>query len=85
MDVFAVGVILFTLLTGCKPMQQDEALDLLYGATEASDYHNMHDNPRWDAVSTGAQQLVLSMLAREPKHRASAAEVRPVLPWPGVS
>jgi serine/threonine protein kinase len=76
MDVYAVGVILFTLLTGTKPMTQDSALNLSYADCEASDHTYMQRNPRWEAVSADAQELVLSMMARRPEDRICTERVR---------
>jgi serine/threonine protein kinase len=76
MDIFSVGSILFILLTGMNIMSNETALSLQYAKTEASEYENMKGNPSWDAVSAGAQGLVLQMLERDPKKRITAKEVR---------
>jgi serine/threonine protein kinase len=78
MDVFSVGATLFVLLTGMNIMSNETALKLKYATTEASEYENMKGNPRWDAVSAGAQNLVLRLLERDPKKRITAKEVRVV-------
>eukprot|EP00892_Ulva_mutabilis_P010779 jgi/Ulvmu1/8073/UM004_0310.1 len=74
MDVYAVGVVLFILLTGMKPTSQEEAVALAYSGREAHEYPHMHGNPRWDAVSASGQALVLQMLEREPWKRPSARQ-----------
>eukprot|EP00892_Ulva_mutabilis_P008427 jgi/Ulvmu1/5957/UM026_0079.1 len=74
MDVYAAGVVLFILLTGMKPTEQEQAQELLYSGLEAQEYPNMHGNPRWEAVSASAQSLVLQLLQRNPRDRPSAQQ-----------
>ena len=76
MDVWSVGAILFVLLTGAKAMSHEDALALAYAKTEAGGYEGMHGNPRWNAVSAGAQALVLQLLERDPRKRITADSVR---------
>lgn len=76
MDVWSVGAVLFVLLTGAKVMSHEDALALAYAKTEAGGYEGMRGNPRWDAVSAGAQALVLALLERNPARRITAENVR---------
>ncbi|MBK6847232.1 MAG: serine/threonine protein kinase [Proteobacteria bacterium] len=71
-DLYAVGVILFYLLTGRPPFRADDPMRLLQQkATRRA--------PALDAVAPGAfsralQQLVARALAREPEQRFPSAE-----------
>lgn len=74
MDVFALGVILFIMLTGQKPMKTEQAAKLSYCSLEADEYPRMASHS-WTRLSTPAKDLVLRMLERTPAKRITAAEV----------
>lgn len=74
MDMYAVGVIAFVLLVGCKPMTVHEEDRLLYRDTKATQYANMRDNVRWDAVSSYAQHFIQGLLELDPSRRMTASQ-----------
>jgi serine/threonine protein kinase len=74
MDMFSLGVILFIMLTGHKPMTSEQAKNLAYSAFEAHEYPKM-TAWTWKRLSSGAQSLVLRMLERDPLKRITARQV----------
>jgi serine/threonine protein kinase len=74
MDLFALGVILFIMLTGQKPMTTVQASELSYSSFEAHEYPRM-TSKAWTRLSEPARDLVLRMLERIPTKRITAAEV----------
>jgi serine/threonine protein kinase len=79
MDMFALGVILFIMLTGHKPMETGQAHKLEYSKIEADKYPRMNSSS-WQRLSSPAKSLVLALLERKPEQRISAEAVR--LPGP---
>ena len=76
MDMYSLGVMLFVMLTGHKPMKSDEARNLSYSAYEANQYPKMA-NWTWKRLSKRAQSLVLQLIERNPSKRLTADGVRP--------
>ena len=90
-DVYALGVVLYEMVTGRWPFAGDTAISMvLKRLTEAPPSPRLHVpdlDPRWEAV-------IMRCLERRPEDRfASAAEIIPVLegkvapparPWPRV-
>lgn len=74
MDIYSLGVLLFVMLTGHKPMRSEEAHKLAYDGYAAKDYPKMQ-TWTWKRLSRPAQDIVLRMLARDPQIRITAAEV----------
>ena len=74
MDAFALGVILFIMLTGHKPMRTEQAAKLSYSSLEAHEYPRMSSHS-WTRLSKPAKDLVLRMLERNPANRITACEV----------
>lgn len=74
MDVFALGVILFIMLTGHKPMKTEQASNLSYSTFEAHEYPRMTSHS-WTRLSKPAKDLVLRMLEKNPTKRITASEV----------
>ena len=78
MDIYSLGVLLFVMLTGHKPMKSEEARNLTYHKYEAYDYPKM-SSWTWKRLSKSAQSLVLALMERNPLKRLSADEVRSML------
>jgi serine/threonine-protein kinase len=72
-DVYAVGILLFEMLTGSKPFVSDKVADLLL-------MHQRQPPPRMSAVATGAsfsdalEAVVAKALAKAPADRFSSAD-----------
>ena len=79
MDMFSLGVILFVLLTGHKPMRPEQARALAYTTLQAHEYPRMAGGA-WRRLSDGARDLVLRLLDREPLRRISAKQARRAAP-----
>lgn len=75
MDMFSLGVILFVMLTGHKPMRSEQARSLAYAALQAHEYPRMASSS-WRRRSEGARSLVLRLLERDPLKRITAKQVR---------
>lgn len=74
MDMYAAGVVLFILLVGRKPYNVAECEDLSYCHIDISKAPGLQD-PRWQALSEPAKELVLGLLAHDPLQRWSAQQV----------
>lgn len=75
MDMYSLGVVLFVMLTGHKPMKSEEARTLAYSKYEADEYPKM-DSWTWKRLSKQAQSLVLQLIERNPLKRLTAEDVR---------
>ncbi|KAL3139723.1 hypothetical protein ABBQ38_004029 [Trebouxia sp. C0009 RCD-2024] len=73
MDVFAVGVILFVLLVGRKPFNIADSESLNYCAMKLAECPGIKD-PRWEALSVEAQELVMGLLNYDPDERLTAQQ-----------
>lgn len=73
MDMFSLGVLLFVMLTGSKPMKSEQARKLSYSKLEASEYPKMQ-NWGWKQLSQPAKTLVLQLMERDPAIRITAAQ-----------
>jgi predicted ATPase len=71
-DVFALGVVLYELLTGQHPFPADNPLDMLNAIAEAAHIPPSQLNPELPAA---LDELVGRMLEKEPTARPSAAEI----------
>jgi serine/threonine protein kinase len=75
MDMYALGVLLFVMLTGHKPMKSDQARKLSYSKLQAHEYPKM-TNWTWRRLSKQSHMLVLQLLERNPAKRLTAEQVR---------
>lgn len=73
MDMFSLGVLLFVMLTGNKPMKSEQARKLSYSKLEAAEYPKMQ-NWSWKQLSQPARKLVLQLMERDPANRITAAQ-----------
>jgi len=71
MDMFSLGVLLFVMLTGCKPLPSAVCSKLAYDKLETADYPGLQ-MPQFKRLSADARDLVLSLMQRRPQHRPSA-------------
>jgi serine/threonine protein kinase len=74
MDMFSLGVMLFVMLTGHKPMKSEQARKLAYSKVQARDYSKMA-SWTWKRLSAPARELVLRLMERDPLKRLTAAQV----------
>ena len=75
MDMFSLGVLLFVMLTGHKPMKSEQARKLAYSKLEATEYPKMQ-SWGWKQLSQPARKLVLQLMERDPAQRITAAQAR---------
>jgi serine/threonine protein kinase len=74
MDIFSLGVILFVVLTGRKPMSKGDATHLRYAHTNAWSYEGIR-SPAYKGLSLSSKDLLLWMLDRDPTQRPTAEQV----------
>lgn len=74
-DLWSVGAIAYTMLTGKAPYQGDDRMVKSKVLAGAIDY-----SKRFRHLSTGAQAFVRALLSFEPEHRPTAAEAL-AHPW----
>jgi serine/threonine protein kinase len=70
-DMWSVGVILFILLSGRRPFEEDEKYDL-YIKVASGDYSM--ESPEWSIVSPDGRDFVNRLLKVEPHERMTVAE-----------
>ena len=76
-DIYAIGCLLYALLTGRPPFIADEAVAILHQQVHADPVPPRRVGAR---VPPGLERLVLRMLAKDPAHRPqSAVEVASLL------
>ncbi|XP_073678562.1 serine/threonine-protein kinase DCLK3 [Garra rufa] len=72
-DVWAMGVILFVLLSGFPPFRSpDRNQEELFRLIQKGEVHFL--SPYWDNVSEGAKALVRALLEVNPKRRLTASQ-----------
>eukprot|EP01017_Pseudomicrothorax_dubius_P002514 TRINITY_DN10106_c0_g1_i1.p1 TRINITY_DN10106_c0_g1~~TRINITY_DN10106_c0_g1_i1.p1 ORF type:complete len:252 (+),score=48.94 TRINITY_DN10106_c0_g1_i1:137-892(+) len=71
-DVYAAGVVLYTILTGEFPFKPKEAKSLFFLRKNAPFYF---DNPRYSNISQEARDLILLMLSQKPEDRPEVSDV----------
>ncbi|KAJ1484065.1 kinase-like domain-containing protein [Baffinella frigidus] len=71
-DIWSAGVMLYILLCGCPPFDQDMSLSLIFDAIKHARYD--FPAPYWDDVSEEAKKLVSGMLTADPKSRLTCSE-----------
>ncbi|GIM04938.1 hypothetical protein Vretimale_9434 [Volvox reticuliferus] len=74
MDVYALGVLLFAMLTGRKPWSLKDSRNLSYAERSILDAPGLKD-PIFLSLSSAARELLLAMMADDPRVRPSSAEV----------
>jgi len=70
-DLWAVGVIMYTLLCGYAPFYHRKQIYMLRLITEGS---YQFRSPEWDEISSSAKDLIEKLLVVDPKKRYTAAE-----------
>eukprot|EP00892_Ulva_mutabilis_P001085 jgi/Ulvmu1/10978/UM007_0157.1 len=80
MDMYSLGVLLFVMLTGCKPIPSAICTKLSYDRLETADYPGVKMQ-QFRRLSAPARELVLALMARRPADRpcAMAAMLHPWL------
>lgn len=71
-DVWGIGIILFTLLAGNTPWDRSTAQSLEFCRYTTGEIFN---EPPWNRLETEALSLICGLLAIEPKNRLTLAEV----------
>lgn len=79
MDMYSLGVLLFVMLTGCKPIPSAICTKLSYDRLETTDYPGVKMQ-QFRRLSAPARELVLALMARRPADRPCAMATL-VHPW----
>lgn len=74
MDMFSLGVLLFVMLTGCKPIPSAVCTKLCYDRMDTSDFPGVKMS-QFRRLSAPARDLTLALMARRPASRPSAMAV----------
>ena len=74
MDMFSLGVLLFVMLTGCKPIPSAICTKLCYDRMDTSEYPGVKMS-QFRRLSAPARDLTLALMARRPASRPSAMAV----------
>ncbi|XP_013388094.1 phosphorylase b kinase gamma catalytic chain, skeletal muscle/heart isoform isoform X2 [Lingula anatina] len=70
-DMWACGVIMYTLLVGCPPFWHRKQMYMLRAIMDGN---YKFSSPEWDDISEVAKDLVSRMLVTDPKQRLSATQ-----------
>ena len=73
-DMFALGVMMYTFLAGYEPFYPTNKAGLMTGTEESDSKILLFDSPYWDNISTCAKQFIKNVLHGDPKKRLSADE-----------
>jgi calcium/calmodulin-dependent protein kinase I len=73
-DIWSIGIVTFILLCGYPPFRSDDSnLSVLFEQIKHAEYE--FRSPFWDPISLEARAFVQRMLIKDPKKRATAAEL----------
>jgi len=70
-DVYGLGAILYTMLTGRAPFQGDSLVQVIHRVLNDAPDHPSRHNPK---ISRALERICLKCLEKEPKRRYSSAE-----------
>lgn len=70
-DMWACGVIMYTLLVGCPPFWHRKQMIMLRNIMEGS---YSFDSPKWADISDSPKDLIKKLLVNEPKDRLTVVE-----------
>jgi len=79
-DIFAAGVMLFTMLAGYPPFEHARKDDAWYKCIYKNDYNLFWEKHRQGKVPSGCQPLLWAMLQRKPGNRISIKDIKNT-PW----
>lgn len=79
-DMWAIGVIMYTLLVGCPPFWHRKQMYMLRAIMEGK--YSFH-NPEWDDISDAPKDLISRLLVVDPSKRLTADEAleHPFFKW----
>lgn len=73
-DMFALGVIVYTLLSGYEPFYPSNKAGLLTGDEAIDSRVLLFESPYWDSVSAEAKSFIKTLLHGDPTKRATASQ-----------
>ncbi len=73
-DIFALGIIIYSLLVGYEPFYPTNRAGLLTGDPDNDSTILRFDSPYWDRISVEAKAFLIKTLHGDPKGRFTAAD-----------
>lgn len=73
-DIFALGIIIYTMMCGYEPFYPSNRAGLLVGDPELDSKILVFDEPYWNTISTDAVSFLKKLLHGDPSLRLTAAQ-----------